>query len=199
MKTEFLIIEQDQSNIDEHMFGFCSKCMTVYRENKFSKLGCLTCRKNLHFKGKYSFVIFNIKSLFAEFFDKNESFRNMHYLRTIEETLQKVAENNIFCRYEQKNLCFYFKCNEFNIEKNIKTAWKIYRKFKITFLKSKINKLPSDIFKINFMNRLTGKEKDLVFSFPEIHRHKINNPAVLPHIHLSREIFERNFRNNLNL
>lgn len=199
MKTEFLITEQDDSNINEHMFGFCSKCMTVYKNNKFTKLGCKTCERNLFFKGKYSFVIFSIKNLLGEFFEKNPNFRSMHYLRKIEETLCNFANNNIFCNYETKNLCFYFKCNQFNIEKNIMTAWKIYRAFKVKYLKNKVNKTPNDIFKINFQNRFLEKEKDILFSYPDNQQNKVKNPAILQHIHLSRDILERSFRQDLNL
>lgn len=199
MKTEFLILEQTENDIEKHMFGFCSKCMTVYSDNKFSKFGCKTCKRNFFFEGKYKIIIFNIKSLLTKFFDTYESCRSIHYLKKIEIDLKKISENNIFCNYEEKNFCFYFKCKDLNIEKNIKTAWGIYRKFKVKYLKTKVNKICSDCFKINFMNRLHGKEKEILFSFPDNYRSTAHNPAVLPHIHLSREIVERNFKNDLNL
>jgi hypothetical protein len=43
------------------------------------------------------------------------------------------------------------------------------------------------------------KEKDILFSYPDNQQNKVKNPAILQHIHLSRDILERSFRQDLNL
>lgn len=193
MKTEFLITEQKENNVEEHMFGFCNKCMTVYSHNNFGKYGCKSCKRHFFFKSNYKIVIFNIKSLILEFFQKNESCRNLKYLKKIESNLKKIYENNIFCNYEDENLCYYLKCNDKNLEKNIKTAWKIYWFFKTNYLKGKANKNPHDFFKTCFNDIFYEKEKTEVLCFPETQHLKVHNPAFLPNIYFSSIIIQKNF------